>query len=66
MNAPAFGFNLRHSAATRCRLTCLSSLDRPHRVRDFPTLPFYSGNPWFLPAIGSWYRMRDWLDRRLA
>ncbi|MDB5380439.1 MAG: hypothetical protein JWO26_71 [Rhodospirillales bacterium] len=33
---------------------------------DFPTRPFYSGNPWFLPAIGSWYRFRDWLDRRLV
>lgn len=34
--------------------------------RDFPTMPFYAGNPWFLPAVGSWYRFRDWLDRRLA
>ena len=34
--------------------------------RDFPTMPFYAGNPWFLPAVGSWYRFRDWLDRALA
>jgi len=27
---------------------------------------FYSGNPWFLPAIGTWYRFRDWLDRTIA
>ena len=25
----------------------------------FPTRPFYSGNPWFLPAVVSWYRWRD-------
>ncbi|TQF83167.1 FAD-binding oxidoreductase [Elioraea sp. Yellowstone] len=34
--------------------------------RDFPTRPLYTGRPWFLPAIGSWYRFRDWLDRRVA
>ena len=26
----------------------------------------YSGNPWFLPAIGGYYQVRDRLDRRLA
>lgn len=35
-------------------------------TEDFPTHPLYSGNPWFLPAIGGWYRFRDELDRRLA
>ena len=34
--------------------------------REFPTRPFYSGNPWFLPAVGTWYKFRDWLDRSLA
>ncbi len=34
--------------------------------RDFPTMPLYTGYPWFLPVIGSWYRFRDWLDRRVA
>ncbi len=33
---------------------------------DFPDHPLYSGNPWFLPAIGVWYRLRDEVDRRLA
>jgi len=32
----------------------------------FPTRPTYTGNPWFLPVVGSYYRLRDWLDRRLA
>jgi glycine/D-amino acid oxidase-like deaminating enzyme len=31
--------------------------------REFPTIPFYSGNPWFLPMVGAWYRSRDWWDR---
>ena len=33
---------------------------------DFPDHPLYSGNPWFLPLIGGYYRMRDRLDRLLA
>jgi glycine/D-amino acid oxidase-like deaminating enzyme len=33
---------------------------------DFPTHPLYTGNPWFLPAMGGWFRFRDTLDRRLA
>ncbi|MGE0716994.1 MAG: NAD(P)/FAD-dependent oxidoreductase [Alphaproteobacteria bacterium] len=32
----------------------------------FPTRPLYTGNPWFLPIIGEWYRFRDRLDRWLA
>ncbi|HEV2334918.1 MAG TPA: FAD-binding oxidoreductase [Stellaceae bacterium] len=33
---------------------------------EFPDHPFYTGNPWFLPLVGGWYRMRDRLDRMLA
>jgi glycine/D-amino acid oxidase-like deaminating enzyme len=32
----------------------------------FPTRPTYTGNPWFLPIIGSYYRLRDRLDRMAA
>lgn len=35
-------------------------------TRDFPGHPLYTGNPWFLPAVGGWYRLRDRLDRLLA
>jgi glycine/D-amino acid oxidase-like deaminating enzyme len=33
---------------------------------DFPDHVLYNGNPWFLPVIGSYYRLRDRLDRMLA
>lgn len=33
---------------------------------DFPGHPLYSGNPWFLPVVGGYYRLRDRLDRLLA
>src|SRR5271166_4265266 len=35
-------------------------------IRGFPHHPFYSGNPWFLPVVGGYYRVRDNLDRLLA
>jgi len=35
-------------------------------LEDFPTRPLYAGKPWFLPLVGSWYRMRDRIDRALA
>jgi glycine/D-amino acid oxidase-like deaminating enzyme len=31
--------------------------------REFPTRPLYSGNPWFLPLVGFYYRTRDRIDR---
>lgn len=30
----------------------------------FPTRPFYTGKPWFLPATVAWYRWRDARDAR--
>jgi glycine/D-amino acid oxidase-like deaminating enzyme len=36
----------------------------PFETLDFPTRPLYFGRPWFLPAIGAWYRLLDSLDAR--
>jgi glycine/D-amino acid oxidase-like deaminating enzyme len=51
--------------------TALKILGRTNRPSAFDGLPFetrplYHGHPWFLPAVGAWYRLRDWLDRRRA
>jgi glycine/D-amino acid oxidase-like deaminating enzyme len=35
-------------------------------TEDFPDHPLYSGNPWFLPIVGGYYRLRDTVDRLLA
>jgi glycine/D-amino acid oxidase-like deaminating enzyme len=33
----------------------------------FPTRPLYTGNPWFLPPVVAWYRLRDrWQTQRQA
>jgi glycine/D-amino acid oxidase-like deaminating enzyme len=29
---------------------------------SFPPIPFYRGTPWFLPLVGGYYRMKDWLQ----
>jgi len=34
-----------------------------HFVRDFPTMPFYTGAPWFLPLVGRWRRLSDRMAR---
>jgi glycine/D-amino acid oxidase-like deaminating enzyme len=39
-----------------------NAFDRP----EFPDHPLYSGNTWFLPWIGRYFRTRDWIDRRLG
>jgi glycine/D-amino acid oxidase-like deaminating enzyme len=31
----------------------------PFRDIPWPALPLYSGTPWFLPAMGMWYRFPD-------
>jgi glycine/D-amino acid oxidase-like deaminating enzyme len=33
---------------------------------EFPDHPLYSGNTWFLPVVGGWYRLRDSLDRLVS
>jgi glycine/D-amino acid oxidase-like deaminating enzyme len=45
----------------------LSGSAEPISVFDagpMPTHPLYHGAPWFLPAVGTYYQVRDWLDRR--
>ena len=32
----------------------------------FKTRPLYAGKPWFLPIIGNWWRLRDWIEIRQA
>ncbi|HEY7413294.1 MAG TPA: FAD-binding oxidoreductase [Vicinamibacteria bacterium] len=35
--------------------------DSPFAELPFRALPLYGGRPWFLPAAGLWYRLRDWV-----
>ena len=44
----------------------LGTANRPSAFQGltFKTQPTYAGKPWFLPFIGNWYRLRDWLEVR--
>lgn len=37
----------------------------PFAEAPLPAIPFYSGNPWFLPAIGGAFRAMDWFDEKV-
>jgi len=28
----------------------------------FPSIPFYTGRPWFLPLVGAYYKVMDWIQ----
>ena len=34
-------------------------------TRDFPSNPLYHGKPWFIPIVGRYFRLRDWIDRHI-
>ncbi len=34
--------------------------------QNFPTRPFYRGNPWFLPLVVRYHNFRDRLDRNIS
>ncbi len=36
-------------------------IDHPLFDDRFPAIPMYSGNPWFLPLVGAYYQVQDWL-----
>ena len=29
---------------------------------ECPPIPFYRGNPWFLPLVGAYYKVQDWIS----
>jgi glycine/D-amino acid oxidase-like deaminating enzyme len=37
-------------------------IDHPLFDDRFPAIPFYAGNPWFLPLAGAYYQVKDWLQ----
>ena len=37
------------------------AIENPLFDDHFPAIPLYSGRPWFLPLVGAYYRLRDFL-----
>ena len=38
------------------------TIDHPLVDDRFAAIPLYDGRPWFLPLVGAYYRVRDWLE----
>lgn len=55
---------LGHQTARKIagKVNHICAFDRP----EFPDHPLYTGNTWFLPWIGRYFRTRDWLDRQFG
>jgi glycine/D-amino acid oxidase-like deaminating enzyme len=51
---------------TARKIACIANAPCAFDEGEFPDHPLYTGNPWFLPLVGGYYRMRDRLDRLLA
>ena len=51
----------------RAGLMAAGRLNRPSAFsgRRLGSFPAYRGTPWFLPLVGRYYGLRDWLERRL-
>ena len=32
---------------------------------EYKTHPLYTGVPWFVPMVGTWYRFRDWMEEKI-
>ena len=53
---------------TQTALKILDKANRPCAFDElpFPGRPFYTGHPWFLPIVSSYYALRDRIDRSRA
>ena len=51
---------------TARKIARVANYECAYDSEDFPTHPLYTGNPWFLPLVGGWYRLRDRIDRLIA
>jgi glycine/D-amino acid oxidase-like deaminating enzyme len=44
------------------RAICGERVSHPFSGDRFPPIPMYSGRPWFLPLVGAYYQVKDWLQ----
>ena len=44
------------------RLAAGEPVDHPFTRDPFPSIPFYTGTPWFLPLVGAYYKVKDWIQ----
>jgi glycine/D-amino acid oxidase-like deaminating enzyme len=68
MGCNGSGVAMASYMGSRVALRLLGRENRPSALFDipFPTKPFYDGRPWFMPAVGTAYKVIDWIERRVA
>ncbi len=68
MGCNGSGVQMMSFLGRQIALKILGKTNRPCGFDGIPfdTRPLYSGNPWFLPIVGNYYRLRDKLERALA
>ena len=68
MGCNGSGVQMMSFLGRQIALKILGKTNRPCGFDGIPfdTRPLYSGNPWFLPIVGNYYRLRDRLERALA
>jgi len=59
------GHGVAMSAYLGERIACRVAgepIDGPLFDDHFPAIPMYTGDPWFLPLVGAYYHVKDWLQ----
>jgi glycine/D-amino acid oxidase-like deaminating enzyme len=44
------------------RLAAGERVENAFTQEPFPSIPFYTGTPWFLPIVGAYYTIKDWIS----
>ncbi|MCC6170466.1 MAG: FAD-binding oxidoreductase [Gammaproteobacteria bacterium] len=50
-----------HMGEAMARVMAGEPQANPWRDLDWPAIPGHTGKAWFLPLVGAWYRVQDWL-----
>jgi glycine/D-amino acid oxidase-like deaminating enzyme len=62
MGYAGHGVALSTWLGTRMGDTLAGRSAAPALTGGLPAIPLYGGTPWFLPAVGGYYRLKDWIS----
>jgi glycine/D-amino acid oxidase-like deaminating enzyme len=50
-----------HMGQEMAKILAGDAAANPFRTLPWPAIPGHFGPPWFMPFVGAWYRLQDWL-----
>lgn len=50
-----------HMGQVMAKVLAGEAAANPFRALPWPAIPGHFGPPWFMPFVGAWYRLQDWL-----